>query len=149
MGKASIFAHRLAWRWTDPAYAVLPGEVLAQMHPCSSQEAKDYHNNSLPFLSVDGLSSDFHIASKSSEQLSPLDGSAWLRSQESDLDQDIVLSWDPDTALRTTWKVFTAYWPEFCYPASDDVFVFPELDNWVFLFHHEQEFHFGRRAMNG
>ena len=140
--------HKLAWRWTDPAYAVLPGEVLAQMHPATQAEANASHVRSLSFLGTDGLNATLQPTVIFTEELSPEAGANWLRQQHPYPDEPVWLSWEPSCALRTTWGIFLSYWPEFCYPSSDDLIVFPESEAWALLFHHEQEFHFGRRSVN-
>lgn len=140
--------HYLAWRWTDPNYAVLPNEVLAQMHPVTPAEAATLDMRSRPFLGKDGLSHELQSNLISTDKLDQEDGCAWLRKQQPSLEELVILSWDAGVALRTTWGVFTSYWSEFCYPASDDLVVFPELEAWVLLYHHEQEFQFGTRAVS-
>ena len=140
--------HKLAWRWTDPTYAVLPSEILAQMYPVPPREAKELFERSLFFLGKDGLRSELHPHIVSSEGMSPEVGSNWLSQQQPDLELKVSLSWDAEVALLTTWGIFISYWQEFCYPASDDLVVFPKSEVWVFLFHHEEEFHFGRYSEN-
>lgn len=140
--------HKLAWRWTDARYAILPSDVLAQMHPVSSNEAEALHIRSVSFLGKDGLRPALQSNQIDTDELGVEEGGTWLRQQQPYLDEVVVLSWDSENALRTSWGVFTAYWQEFCYPASDDLVVFPESEAWVLLYHHEQEFHFGRRAVN-
>ena len=140
--------HKLAWRWTDPAYAVLPSEILEQMHPIPSHEAKELFERSLFFLCQDGLRPELHPNIVSSESMPPEVGGNWLRQQQPNLDIKVNLSWDPEVALLTTWGVFVSYWQEFCYPASDDLVVFPKSEAWVFLFHHEEELQFCRYSEN-
>lgn len=140
--------HKLAWRWTDPAYAVFPSEILAQMHPATPDEANVLHERSLAFLGKDGLSPALRACVVRSEEFSSEEGADWLRRQQPCIDQPVWLSWDPESALRTTWGVFISHWPEFCYPASDDLVAFPDSEAWALLYHHEQAFHFGRRGVN-
>lgn len=138
--------HKLAWRWTDPAYAVLPNKVLAQMHSVTSDEAKALYKRAQGFMGNHGLSTELRPEMVSAEEAASEAGSNWLKQHQPHLEQPVSLSWDSETALRTTWGVFISYWPKFCYPASDDLVVFPESEAWMLLYHHEREFHFGRRA---
>jgi hypothetical protein len=71
------------------------------------------------------------------------DGGSWLRMCCPDFTGSVTLSWDSDTALHTSWELFTARWDDFCYPASDDVFILPDSRGWVLLYHHAEGFSFG------
>jgi hypothetical protein len=55
------------------------------------------------------------------------------------------VSWDRETALRTSWEFFTAHWDDFCYPLTDDVLIIPDCGSWVLRYHHEEIFYFGDR----
>ena len=57
----------------------------------------------------------------------------------------VTVRWDSTTAVRTTWKVFADHWDDFCYPGSDDVEVFPLTGEWLLLYHHWEQFEWGRR----
>jgi hypothetical protein len=142
----TIREHPLAWRWTVPKHAVLPDSVLDQMQPFSQQEAEKLFKHACSFNGQDGLSTDlFEVRVISTASLSLEAGRAWLRALQPVLTSKILLSWQPDTAITTTWDVFTEYWSDFCCPASDDLNVWPEDEQWALLFHHEEEFHFGFR----
>ncbi len=69
-------------------------------------------------------------------------GRDWLREQHGDLRDSVIIAWSSDCALRTTWEIFTDYWSDFCYPASDDVAGWPESERWVLFYHHEEQFEF-------
>jgi len=142
----TIREHPLAWRWTDPKYALLPDSVLAQMQPIEADEAARLFTHSLTLAGEDGLAPDvFTITTVRAEGLSQEAGCRWLRERQPDLSVRVVVSWEQHTALQTTWEVFTAHWDDFCYPSSDDVHVWPESERWVLLYHHEHEFQFGER----
>jgi hypothetical protein len=140
--------HKLAWRWIDPAYAVLPPEILVQMQAVLPDEARELHNRALKFLGNHSLSTELRPEIFNAEEAASEVCSNRLKQLQTHLEQPISLSWDAETALRTTWGVFISFWPEFCYPCSDDLVVFPESEAWVLLYHHDREFHFGRRSGN-
>jgi hypothetical protein len=144
----NIRQHKLAWRWTDSRYAVLPEQVLAELHPIAEAEAKTLHDLSLSCLNKDSLSPKFNSIVVSTGHFSLKEGPQWLAQQKSTSEDEVVLSWGPTVALRTSWVVFVEYWQEFCYPASDDLLVFPPAADWVLLYHHEEEFHFGVRKVD-
>lgn len=139
----SIREHPLAWRWTD---SQLPDDALAQMQSLEPQEAERLFERSLRLLGRDCLSPQvFPIVTRHSADVPAEVGCVWLREQQPDLSTRVYVTWERDTAIWTTWQVFTAHWDDFCYPLSDDVIVSPESESWALLYHHEQEFHFGRR----
>lgn len=135
--------HKLAWRWTDRNYAQLPDDVLCQLLPIDEAEAMEHHKGALSYLGREALSPRFRSLVMNTEHLSAEEGSHWLMQQWPSLGTEVVLSWDPTVALKTTWAIFVKYWQEFCYPASDDLVVFPLTGSWVLLYHHEEAFHFG------
>lgn len=141
-----IRQHKLAWRWTDSRYAVLPEEVLNALLPVDDVEALSLHKRALSFLGTDSLSLDFTVSTTSN--LAGDAGINWLVKEQPLSETEVVLSWGPTVALKTSWALFVGYWQEFCYPASDDLVVFPLAGNWVLLYHHEEEFHFGNRKID-
>ena|SRR2546427_803961 len=141
----TIREHPLAWRWTDSRYALLPDSTLAQIEPVESAEAQHLFQHSLRLLGRDCLSPELFESVMRRRADIPADaGCAWLREQQANLSVRVYVSWDQDIAVRTTWEVFSAHWDDFCYPSSDDVIVSPESESWALLYHHEQEFQFGK-----
>ena len=110
----NIRQHKLAWRWTDSRYAVLPEHVLSELHPIAEVEAKNLYDFSLSYLDKDALSPKFNSSLVSTKHLAAKEGSQWLAQQRSPAEAEVVLSWDPTVALRTSWAVFVEYWREFC-----------------------------------
>lgn len=142
----TIREHPLAWRWTDPDYAILPEDTLAQMQPIEQREAQGLFQRSQHFLVLDSLCPEvFASVMRHSAEVTAEVGRRWLREQQSDLSAQVTVSWQQDVAIRTTWEIFTAHWENFCYPSSDDVIVWPGSERWALFYFHEQEFQFGRR----
>lgn len=145
----NIRNHPLAWRWTDSSYALFSNSTLAQMEPVKLGEAEDLFRQSLQFLSHDYLSTEvFESVTRTGANICTNDGCAWLRKQQPDLSVKVSVSWDKDIAIQTTWEIFSAHWDDFCYPSSDDVVVWPESKYWALLYHHEQEFQFGKKRLS-
>jgi hypothetical protein len=141
---------RLAWRWTDPRYAVLPSDVLARIIPQRPARAARLWAESLRTCDASGLDARaFTVKELPTGDADPAAVSAWLRACHPDEETTVVLSWQPDLAVTTTWGIFVRYWNEFCYPASDDVHVWSEAHPWVLLYHHEELFQFGVPAVSG
>jgi hypothetical protein len=134
----------LIWRWTSAAHALFSESELAGLRPCSPIEAARIYDASRSFDLRDGLDPrHFSSVRDQSAEISTPDGCSWLRAQAPNLSEQVVVSWDRETALRTSWEFFTAHWDDFCYPSSDDVLVSPEAGNWVLRFHHSEIFYFG------
>lgn len=56
--------------------------------------------------------------------------------------ESVIVSWDPDTAVMTTWRVFCLSWGDFCYAGTDDVAVWPPSLAWSLLYDPVDEFRF-------
>ena len=142
--------HPLAWRWTDKKCARLPDHVLTQILALEAPEAERLFTRSLAFTQDASLSRDtFTVTTIGADGLTKEAGCRWLREREPDLSVRVVASWERNASIRTTWEVFTAYWDDFCYASSDDVLIWPDSESWALLYHHYQEFEFGRRTPLG
>jgi hypothetical protein len=136
----------LAWRWTDEKYALLPQYVLSSIIPQSNEEAARLFEESLRFCGTDGLDEkQFSLTKIVTKDIEPSLVSDWLIACHNNTETSVFLSWQPNTAVSTTWGIFAQYWSEFCYPASDDLNVWSEANSWMLLYHHEELFQFGRR----
>ena len=49
----------------------------------------------------------------------------WLKTLPLPLGIRVFVVWNPTTGLSLPWENFVAYWDDFCYPSSDDLFAFP------------------------
>ena len=50
--------------------------------------------------------------------------------------EDILISWQRKTVLKTTKEIFLKYWTDFLYAGSDDVTVISEKTNWILFYRH-------------
>ena len=143
---SAIAEFPLIWRWTSATHALFSDSELAGLRPCSPAEAARIHDDSRSFDLRDGLDKrHFSSVRVQSAEISISDGCSWLRAQAPNLAEQVTVSWERDTALRTSWEFFTAHWDDFCYPLSDDVLVLPDCGSWVLRYHHEEIFYFGSR----
>jgi hypothetical protein len=143
----SIETFPLAWRWTQPSHAVLPPEVLAQIHPIHAPESAQLSAKAGSFTVNGNLSSsNFGSLGVYTTTGSVAEVRSWLREQQQDATVEVFLAWDSKSVVSTTWQIFTEYWDDFCYPASDDVTVWPKTEAWVLLYHHYEQFEFGRKS---
>lgn len=127
----------LAWRWTDPRFAVFPPDVLAGLHPCSPEEASRLFRQASALSGFTAAIARRMNAGGASDQVS-----AWLRQQRPSSAEEVFVCWSGDTALRVRWSTFVERWDDFCYPSSDDVAVLPCGGSWMLMYHHWEEFEF-------
>jgi hypothetical protein len=156
--KMDIRSFSLAWRWTDAKHAELPAEVLSQMVPLDATEAREIHDRWIRCFEDFG---DVFQNRFASVEICPTEGTwhgdvcgreqplkevvrNWLREREQRLDIPVIISWEMELAISTSWGIFTEWWDDFCYPASDDAFVVPDGEKWFLAFHHEDWFTFCR-----
>lgn len=143
----------LKWRFTDSKYDLLSPEHVSQIQPLDDKSAH------LLWKLI--LDSDVHAADpfepgffRHVESISVGDNShgdhdedarirKWLYRCAIPFDQIVYLSWQPQWAVMTTWKMLTKYWMAFYYPISDDLSIIDESLQWCVLFHHEHRIHFG------
>jgi len=146
----------LAWRWTDPKYVELPPDILDRISALGTESAAAVHDRWFPCFDKHGqiIPSKFSRVERcrtegtshgdSCRRESPLiqQVADWLRTQETNCDLSVVVSWRRDCAVQTTWEIFSLWWDDFCYGGSDDVLIVPESSNWMLAFDHEDEFSF-------
>ena len=141
MHRMGIEEFPLAWRWTKSAHTVLPPDVLTSMVSLQGEEAdRLYRRGEEVFRAVVG-SRIQHVAED------PDVARAWLQSLPFTSDNRVFLAWNNTTALSLPWHSFIAYWDDFCYPSSDDVFAFPEVGSGALAWNHEGVFEFAENAV--
>ena len=50
--------------------------------------------------------------------------------------EDVLISWQRKTVLKTTKEIFLKYWDDFLYAGSDDVTIISEKTNWILFYKH-------------
>ena len=138
----------LKWRWTDSRWNKLPRETLERIGPLNELKAAKL------FGYFKKVCDGFWLTEPTFENIRSIDTSTqseeevsrWLVSCNSNLNPAVILSWDEKLAVLTDWKVFCQYWDDFCYPASDDLAVFPLSEEWALLYQHNETFVFGSRS---
>jgi hypothetical protein len=114
---------------------MLPPAVLEQLHPLNPADAERVHR--------DAVEERPSGNSYTTSDPDPVGVRIWLRRVQPDLAARVYVSWDQDSAIETTWSIFTEYWDDFCYPSSDDVTVLPITGGWWLEYRHYEEFKFG------
>jgi hypothetical protein len=137
----------LAWRWTQTTHSLLTPVELSEIACIPRDAAVALDERSRLAQGRDGLLSPPVSDVRALDVGDPPDRervSSWLRSLPTGGEHEVVSSWSRDTAILLPWAVFLLRWEDFCYPASDDVAVFPLSEAWVLGYHHENVFQWGR-----
>ena len=138
----------LKWRFTDPRYRALPPVHLEQLKPLSAASARLLWDLTLPLHEDLPFTPGFFRVVESM----PLDHNdptairavrKWLFGRGVPFKSPVYLSYQPEWAIATTWKMVVKYWDDFWYPGSDDLTVVDESLSWAILFWHESQAFFG------
>lgn len=147
----SLGSFQLSWRWTEPQYAVFRPESLALIRPLSEAKAFDAWRRSNPFFD-ESFQTNFSFSNEHFPEMERLDLTSgnldvreWLNERLPDPNEELIISWDQDTAVLVSTQLFVAYWDDFYYPGSDDLVTWPMNEAWCLLLHHEEQLLFGRR----
>jgi hypothetical protein len=141
----------LRWRWTDAKHRVLSGNELALIRPFDTAAAAVAHSSAISILKAISptLAATGAAAITEDERAVMRDASgepdvvrAWLRQMVPAWDDTVIISWDQSTAVLAPWNLFVERWDDFCYPSSDDVFVFPLTGVWMLCYDHAETFYF-------
>ena len=142
----------LNWRWTDSKWNELPKSDLEQIEPLTKTKAKEFWRILGHYVLSDGPRVSLFECSEWIDATLDAPGAFekirdWLFGRLSEREQSVIISWDKDTAVLTSWGVFCDYWDDFCYPSSDDVTVFPLSIDWVLFYQHFERFVFGTKSV--
>lgn len=132
----------LAWRWTQSSHAVLPADVLASLAPLQSQAADRLYRQGEDVFRRHAAAVVSHNASEDPETTR-----AWLKALAIASHAQVFVAWDRKTGIALPWQTFVAYWDDFCYPSSDDVFVFPAQGAGALAWSHHEVFEFIENAV--
>jgi len=137
---------RLKWRWTDAKYCLIPNSDLNLISPLNKTDSEIAWKKSLEFPNGDSESSTDNLNFKDTQtgEVEENEILSWLNEKLPHC--QILISWQPDTAVITNTQIFIKYWDEFCYPSSDDVTIWPENESWVLQYRHYEQFWYGELA---
>jgi hypothetical protein len=133
----------LAWRFTTARHALPSSGALARLLPLNRETAARVAHVAIARCGDVGPHS---LTFRTDE--SPGGVRRWLLDLPVDPSTAVVLSWDRVTALVTDWAAFVSHWDDFCYPASDDVAIWPADGQWTLCYRHYEVFQF-RNALPG
>jgi hypothetical protein len=134
----------LRWRWDEKHCPTMTAEELSHIHPLSPTKSREvYKTLQLRY-------SDFTSVAEILAEGNPTTVQRWLEATLPHSAQPIILVWGPNVAVLTDRTSFIHWWDTFCYPASDDVAIWPTTKEWILRYSHEEAFYFayGSQANN-
>jgi hypothetical protein len=142
MYRVGIEEFPLAWRWTQASHAVLPPDVLGSLAPLQGHDADRLYLRGEKIFRR-------HAAAPATHQVleGPEPTRAWLKTLPIFSSAQVFVVWNRKTAISLPWQTFIAYWDDFCYPSSDDAFVFPEEGTSALAWNHYEVFEFIENAV--
>jgi hypothetical protein len=135
-------------RFIQDEYGGLSEEEIYQVKPLSMVAAKQIHDELMPLFGKYKLldsSVQKVIIIRCEYDKGEMDIENQLLSLIPNHNEDLIISWLQDTAVKVPIKIFFKHWDDFCYSSSDDVFISPISKKWILYFMHENYFEFGFR----
>ena len=148
----------LIWRWTQQSHNIFPPEVLAAIHPLTEAKAEELwvvaeqlHKDFDALPNVDPSNLSGGPASRNAIDTSGDDIKLvqdWLHSRPVEDDPDVLIVWRffPGCGVLSKWRTFCQYWDDFCYPASDDVAIWPLYGSWAVVYRHFEVLRFAEQV---
>lgn len=129
----------LVWRWVERWRTPGSPPVTPSLRAIRPERARDLSERAAALHLSRGPGAHAVVVDASATQSEVRE--QLLRLAPSDA-ESVIVSWDPETAVMTTWRVFCLSWDDFCYAGSDDVTVWPESLAWSLVYDHVDEFRF-------
>jgi hypothetical protein len=146
--KNSIRDFILYERFVQDEYGGLSEEEMAQVEPLSVGAAEQVHDELMPLFGkhqlLDSSVQKVKII-QCEENQDEKEIENQLLSLISNHNEELIISWLQDTAVKVPTKIFFKHWDCFCYPSTDDVFISPISKKWILYFMHSNHFEFGFR----
>jgi hypothetical protein len=143
MKEIPINKFSLGWRWTDSKYSQFSEDELIQIKPLENIIARKYYEEGFSLLEKNYFIPSKHKFHKieNIQATQSKEVQNWLKDRITV--DDIILSWDKDTAITVNTNLFIKKWDDFCYPSSDDIVIMLKTKNSIILYHHSEIFWYG------
>ncbi|WP_306639816.1 hypothetical protein [Sanyastnella coralliicola] len=130
----------LNWRWKESHSSTILATEKAQIKPVSEKESERLNEMIAYFENEDNLRTAFHQTGWFSAKCDSDEDSSNFRNKLRSIleayNEDVIVTWNRSTTLKTSKEIFIKYWDDFCYPSSDDITVISEETNWVLFYRH-------------
>lgn len=135
-----ITEFELNWRWDKTHNSTITPIEIEQIQPVSKTESRRLNKVIDYFESIDNLRRQYKetdwISANSESDIKIEEFRNRLISLLKPWNEDVIVTWNRTTTLRTTKEIFIKYWDNFCYTSSDDVTIISEETNWIMFFSH-------------
>lgn len=130
----------LNWRWDNEHNPNISKVEKTMIIPFKIEEAQKVNNLIEYFENENNLKknyrdTDWFNVSADSDLLKDK-FTLKLEVETKGFDENIYVSWNSQTCIYTTKKIFLKYWDDFCYSGSDDVTIISESTNWILFYRH-------------
>jgi hypothetical protein len=125
----------LAWRWTQKSHAELPPSVLANIRPIDSTLAHQLYQRG-----ENALLRQAAVGERSCRTEDKGEAREWLRWFGLPADSRVTVVWSHELGVSLPWGTFVEHWEDFCYPSSDDAFIFLPSGSDVISYEHHEMF---------
>jgi hypothetical protein len=134
---ASLDEFTLRRRFVEPRTGLVPTHFRERIRPLTSQAAAELAGEATS-RAADAV--DFTVTFRTD------DSPGLVNDRVRDLplapDTAVVVWWNAATAVVTDWELFASYWDDFCYPAADDVCIWPLAGGWTLCYRRYEVFQF-------
>ena len=127
----------LGWRFLDPGTGEVAGHFAGRVRALTAVRAEALDHEAVARCAEPG---DFTVTFRTDD--SPGLVNERLRALPVADDVRIIVSWDAATAMVADWGIFVSNWDDFCYPASDDLSVWPLDGGWTLCYRHYEVLQF-------
>lgn len=130
----------LNWRFNETQNTTISKIEKSKIYPLSEVESKrinniiDYFENELnrmKYFSEKGWFSATQDSIKNIERFINV-----VDNELNMCEEDLIVTWNRKTTLKTTKQIFLKFWTDFLYPSSDDVTIISEKTNWIMFYSH-------------
>lgn len=136
----SLDSFELNWRWDDVHNPNISKSEKAQIKPISEFESKRLNKVIDYFEIEDNLNKDYNqtdwISANCENEEKINSFRKKLCRNLKPWNENVIISWNRRTTLKTTKEIFVKYWDDFCYPSSDNVTIISEATNWIMIYNH-------------
>ena len=116
---------------------------LSKISPLNNDIADKLISVACNYVSRSSLKGNYELFRTDLDVVETSKVNKWLFKKQQRSEQQVLVLFDfsPKAAI-CTWEIFVKYWDDFCYPSSDDVFIFPMKKNWILFYSHEEMFQY-------
>ena len=136
----SLNEFSLGWRFDEIHNSDISENEKSQIKPLSEDESRkinkviDYFENESN--RIDSFSETKWFSANQESESNIERFRTHIDNHLKPFDEDLIISWNRKTVLKTSKQIFLKFWTDFLYPSSDDVTIISEKTNWILFYRH-------------